>query len=269
MLPVMTGFGVASESAHHQIAFAISELRARNGHHRFEDLCRRYASSRISPNILPATGPVSSGGDQGRDFETFRTHDANQVSIVGACTLQRRDLPSKIKSDVEKIAAGEPVDVVYCFLGENMEVSQRHQLIQWAKVTYQVSLEIIDRNALAELISAPTLHWIAEEYLGVPSLQSTANILVTDRTPGTFGSIPRNSRPLIGRSTDLTLAQKWLVADADNVKTNMRCLVVTGSPGVGRLCLPLTWRTRSLMTFQTDKSSLRLPNREVKPLNLL
>jgi hypothetical protein len=56
------------------IRFALDELSRENGHHAFEDLCRELAQARLVSNVLPATGPVAGGGDQGRDFETFRTY---------------------------------------------------------------------------------------------------------------------------------------------------------------------------------------------------
>jgi hypothetical protein len=55
------------------VRIALSLLSGDNGHHSFEHLCRQVAKRRIASNVLPATGPVSAGGDQGRDFETFRT----------------------------------------------------------------------------------------------------------------------------------------------------------------------------------------------------
>ena len=88
-----------------QISFALSELPSENGAHRFEDLCRHVARARLAANLLPATGPVGVGGDQGRDFETYRTYLAAQLGrhggfvarvpeggIAFACTLQQDGL---------------------------------------------------------------------------------------------------------------------------------------------------------------------------------
>ncbi|MGH8885412.1 MAG: hypothetical protein ACRDYX_09615 [Egibacteraceae bacterium] len=87
-------------------------MRARNQHHRFEHLCRALACQRIMPNILPATGPVSAGGDQGRDFERFLTYLRGQVrdlgvflgiadgdTVVFCCSLQVDDVPRKIRTE--------------------------------------------------------------------------------------------------------------------------------------------------------------------------
>jgi hypothetical protein len=115
-----------SPSARHLIRTALHDLRARNGQHTFEDLCRDYARRTITPYILPATGPVGAGGDQGRDFETFRSYVAEteldafprvraDCVIAFACTIQASDLKRKIQSDIRKIVSGEPVDGIRVF----------------------------------------------------------------------------------------------------------------------------------------------------------
>jgi hypothetical protein len=59
--------------AERYIRFQLEHLTARNEHHTFEEICYRIAKRRMSSNLLPATGPVSAGGDQGRDAETYYT----------------------------------------------------------------------------------------------------------------------------------------------------------------------------------------------------
>ena len=84
------------------LRFHISELGERNAHHDFEHMCREIAKRRVASNVLPATGPVSRGGDQGRDFETFSSYLAGQTfpvsafaarastdTVVFVCTLQQ------------------------------------------------------------------------------------------------------------------------------------------------------------------------------------
>ena len=71
----------------HQIKFALSELGSQNAHHEFEHLCRQWAKKRICANILPSTGPVSAGGDQGSDFETFRSHVAATFGVESAVSI--------------------------------------------------------------------------------------------------------------------------------------------------------------------------------------
>ncbi|PCI11641.1 hypothetical protein COB72_00385 [bacterium] len=166
-----------------QIRFAIEQLSARSGHHEFESLCRHIARRTICTNILPATGPVSAGGDQGRDFETFRTYlrdtDLRDSTFIGmasegavtfACTIQRKNLAQKIKSDVKTIlGSGITPDSIYMFLSQGMPVARRHELQTWASDTHQMKLEILDGEAIAEILCDPELFWIAEQYLAVPT----------------------------------------------------------------------------------------------------
>jgi hypothetical protein len=61
------------------IRVVLSLLSGENGHHTFEHVCREVAKRRVVSNVLPATGPVSAGGDHGRDFETFRTYLVDEL----------------------------------------------------------------------------------------------------------------------------------------------------------------------------------------------
>lgn len=83
------------------IQYRLNELSSRNEHHRFEEIATRIARKRISANLMIATGPVSAGGDQGRDAETFTTRipdelpyaagfsaSASTAPVVLACTVQ-------------------------------------------------------------------------------------------------------------------------------------------------------------------------------------
>ncbi|MET7717426.1 hypothetical protein [Streptomyces sp. NPDC005407] len=165
------------------LRFALSELGSQNAHHEFEHLCRHIAKKRIASNVLPATGPVASGGDQGRDFETFHTYLREQLpfstgflaravddTVVFACTLQEDGLASKIRSDVDAICSqGTPVDRVVVFAAHNVPVAKRHQLKDQARGDHAVALEILDGEAIAELLADQELFWIAEEYLHLPS----------------------------------------------------------------------------------------------------
>ena len=166
-----------------QVAFGLEQLGVRNAHHEFEHMCRHFARARICSNILPATGPVSAGGDQGRDFETFRSYLASSSlgsssfisrvtdkPLAFACTLQRNSLESKIKSDVSTIlASGTPVVGIHYFCGTALVASKRHELQEWARSTYSVELEIYDARALSENLSSSDTFWIAARYLGIPS----------------------------------------------------------------------------------------------------
>lgn len=167
-----------------QIRFQLERLSARNAHHEFEHLCRHLARARIAANILPATGPVSAGGDQGRDFETFRSYLAKSPladrSFVGAatgeviafaCTTEnQKRLVAKIRDDVKTIcSSGEKVDAVYAFCTADLPVAKRHEQIEWARNSYDVRLAIIDGNAISESLTDRDVFWIAERYLEIPA----------------------------------------------------------------------------------------------------
>jgi tetratricopeptide (TPR) repeat protein len=165
------------------IRFGLNDLSARNGHHGFEELCRALAAQRIASNIQPATGPVSGGGDQGRDFQTFVSHIAAELGPHGGfaalvskgpiaflCTLQADGLPSKIRSDLKKIAVGGPaVDTAYAMLAADLPAASAAKLKREAKAEYGIALEILDGQALAELLSDHDTFWIAARWLAIPA----------------------------------------------------------------------------------------------------
>jgi len=164
------------------IRFQLSELRARNDHHGFEHLCRKLAQLRIASNIIPATGPVGAGGDQGLDFETFRSHLARETpprsvfrglvsnhDLAFICTLQAGNIQKKIESDLKTIAKSKykPAEV-YAFSEANVAVGLRHRLQARAKDIYGFELQIWDGEAIAEHLADPDAFWIATTYLTIP-----------------------------------------------------------------------------------------------------
>lgn len=164
-----------------QIRFALSQLRTRNGHHEFEELSRYLARQTIVPNILPATGPVAAGGDQGRDFETFRSFVeghltsgfvgvAESRAVAFTCTLQASDVAGKIRDDVAAIAgSGTSVGRVFAFIEADFTVGARHSLQDDIHQAHGIELEVIDGTAIAELLAEPKEFWIAERFLNVPA----------------------------------------------------------------------------------------------------
>ena len=126
------------------VRYSLSQLRNRNEHHRFEHLCEALARQRITPNILVASGPVSSGGDQGRDFETFRGYTHGHLrdlgveigvrdsdTIVFCCTVGQDNVPKKIENDFEKLTSRGPnVDVVVYFCEQDVSAAIRHKLVE-------------------------------------------------------------------------------------------------------------------------------------------
>lgn len=172
----------SAEQLRRLIKFSLQDLGGQNGHHEFEHMCRAISTRRIASNIVPATGPVSAGGDQGRDFETFRTYLATGLNgtsgflalassdvLTFACTLQKDSLSTKIKEDAESICTqGTHVDAIYYFATGSLPVAARHRLKDEAERDYQVKLEILDGEAVAGFLADPDLYWIANEYLHLP-----------------------------------------------------------------------------------------------------
>lgn len=166
-----------------QIRFAIEDqLSAHNAHHAFEHLCRHFARLRICSNILPATGPVAAAGDQGRDFESFRTYIRNsdltcssfvglvsEGPVVFGCSLQKKNIERKIKDDISLITgSGQYVDSIHMFWACDIPVGRRHELQAWARKHHDVHLELYDAQALSELLCNHEIFWIAEQYLSIP-----------------------------------------------------------------------------------------------------
>ncbi|MBR1281352.1 hypothetical protein JQ597_04790 [Bradyrhizobium sp. AUGA SZCCT0177] len=164
------------------VRYQLSQLSARNAHHEFENLAFELARVRVVPNLLPATGPVQSGGDQGRDFESYRTYlagsslgsstfvtNASAHLIVGACSLQKK-ISEKIKGDLKTIfGAGPRPDHVAYFCEADVPVAKRHELQEFCRESYGASLEIFDGQALADLLAERDTFWIAEQFLSVPA----------------------------------------------------------------------------------------------------
>ncbi len=164
-----------------EIRFQLEQLSARNAHHDFETICRRHARERICDRVIPATGPVADGGDQGRDFETFRSYKvptgttvfagsdlAGTKDFVFACTVQKKQLGQKIKSDIATILSGvEKPDRVYFYSVQDIPVAHRHKLQKWAKENYDIGLDILDGQAISEELATARLFWIAVDHLNI------------------------------------------------------------------------------------------------------
>lgn len=163
------------------IRFQLDQLSVRNAHHEFEHMCRHLVRARICSNILPATGPVAAGGDQGRDFESYEAQVQDPLgtsSFVGlmsdrrlafACTLQKAGIDSKIKRNVSDImGSGQAVNGIYFLCSTDIPVSRRHALRDWARSEHSVALEIHDGQWIAQELCQKDVFGIAQEYLGVP-----------------------------------------------------------------------------------------------------
>ncbi|WP_158207824.1 hypothetical protein [Clavibacter michiganensis] len=166
------------------IGFRLESMGLRNEHHAFEDIATRIARKRISANIMVANGPVSAGGDQQRDAESYVTHipaelpraagfsaSTLQEAVVIACTVQRTDLKSKVLKDLKGICAttASPVGLITFFSVTSIPESITHELQQIARDVYAVTLNVLSGNKIATMLAEPDLVWIAQHYLDVPS----------------------------------------------------------------------------------------------------
>jgi hypothetical protein len=166
-----------------QIRFYLESLGESNAHHPFEQLCLGLTRRRIASNVMPATGPVAAGGDDGRDGESYWSSLASELpdtslftalatheNVVIAVTTQRNDIPSKIRNDLAKICTDSaPVDRVIYFTVTPVVISKRHELQKLARDTYSVALDIWDAQAIADELAAHDLFYLAVDYLHLPS----------------------------------------------------------------------------------------------------
>ncbi|MFD6211822.1 hypothetical protein, partial [Nocardia salmonicida] len=166
------------------IQFKLHEMSSRNEHHKFEEIATRIARRRISSNVLIATGPVSSGGDQQRDAETYTTRipdelphsagfaaSASTTSIVVACTVQNEKLKQKVLADLAGICAedADPVQHVAFFSVHSISEGHTHSLQKTARETYSVTLDVFCGADIATLLAEADLVWVARHYLDLPS----------------------------------------------------------------------------------------------------
>ncbi len=127
------------------INFQLAMLSDRNDHHEFEKIATRIARRRISANILIANGPVSAGGDQQRDAESYTTYipdelphsagfaaAASRSPVVVACTVQKSSLKAKVLADVAGICAmsAAPVGHIVVFSAISIPEATVHGLQQ-------------------------------------------------------------------------------------------------------------------------------------------
>jgi hypothetical protein len=174
---------ITSEEAAKLIRFALSELSAENAHHDFEHLCRHLTRRKICPNIIPSTGPVSGGGDQGADFETYKVvpsgaYDVHTTDFFAravhekwlfACSLEE-NYKKKVKEDLSAAKDfGERVDRLVFFHHRSIKTSDRNKLKKEAKQNYGMELEIFDGPAIGEMLADQQTSWIAKRYLSIPS----------------------------------------------------------------------------------------------------
>lgn len=186
--------GAGSETEKY-IHFRLTHLGDLNEHHTFEEICFQIALRRISSNVMRASGPVSAGGDQGRDAESYYTAlprelpgaggfigRATTEPLVIACTIKKDRLKAKIKGDLDSICgSGEPVERVAFFSAHTVPAAHRHELQEHARTTHAVSLEIFDGVQISHMLAEGDLFWVAQRYLDLPS--NLAPVVVDEPQP--------------------------------------------------------------------------------------
>lgn len=174
---------VNAVEAEKYILFQMDQLGAGNAHHAFEELCTRVAQRRVSSNILLVTGPVSAGGDQARDAESYFTRLPAEIpgatGFIGAaatypvgvaCTVQKSKLEAKFKADLKTICEkGQPVAHVAFFCVQPVSAAKQHAWQEHAQNIYGVTADVFDGPKLAMLLAQRDLVWVAEEYLQLPA----------------------------------------------------------------------------------------------------
>ena len=130
--------GAAPNEASQYLLFALLQLAGENGHHKFEQLCFQLARRRIYPNVIPATGPVGAGGDQGADFESYEVsatyfpwprgrsslRERHAKKVLFACSLEQ-NVPKKIKEDLTAASQfHEKVDKLVFFSSRDVPVGK-------------------------------------------------------------------------------------------------------------------------------------------------
>ena len=168
----------------HFIRFRLSLLSEQNEHHTFEEIATRIARRRVSANILVANGPVSAGGDQQRDAESYTTYipeelphsagfsaSASRRPVVLACTVQTTGLKAKILADVGGICATEADEVSHIafFSVASVPEAITHALKKVVRDEHGVTLDVFSGKKLAVLLAEPDLVWVARHYLNVPA----------------------------------------------------------------------------------------------------
>ncbi|MEU9159915.1 tetratricopeptide repeat protein [Streptomyces sp. NPDC048424] len=231
------------------IRFALHSLGEGNAHHEFERLCLDVARRRIVSNLVPATGPVSSGGDQGRDGESFWTDLAGTPSpfsafarlasgetVVLACTIQKDRIADKISGDLASICGrGSRVDRVLYFTVAPVPVGKRHALQHEARETHRVKLEVFDAVALTQFLTDPDLSFLAERYLDLPALPGVSDASVGDLSV----AVPEDSveHRIRGRETLLATLEEQVTSSGGR-------LVLCGVGGSGKSTVALALARR-------------------------
>ena len=236
-----------------RIRFALANLSASNGQFVFERVCLELARVTVSPSVMPATGPVSAGGDQGRDFETFpsrvpgragpeavRAGIGRDDEVTFACTLQKQGISAKVAADVERVlGSGRRPDWIVVFCEVNVPVAKRHAIQDRLAQSRGARVVIFDGDTIADLLAfhADALAGVTLELLqvAVPAGRVVPHVL------------PRNPQRFVNRRTEMGRLDE--LADAAVSGSGPRIAVLAGMHGVGKSATAARWAHRNRHRF--------------------
>lgn len=232
-----------------ELRYALQQLRMRNGHFSFEQICLALARTTIAPNFRFPPGPVSAGGDRGRDFDTFPSFITEIGSLgaglryrpedaaVGVCTLQQRGVRSKVLGDIRKVfegtAEGLPAPaLVLGYCEADMSTGARSKLEADAKIEFNAELKIFDGTTIAELL------WLHRQKLEGEILQHLG--VVFGRAEATVPRrLPRSPQNFVNRADELADMQEVLVSPESSPTSSV--VVLAGLRGVGKSAVAAHW----------------------------
>ena len=106
-------------------------------------------------------------------------------------------MKAKIESDAETASKTQPaVRRIYFYTTQDIKVRTQQELEEWALKTLGVELTILDGQQVTKDLAEPMMHWIAEDFLGVPSLGLDTELIDVDlETAGDCCLVLRHHRP--------------------------------------------------------------------------
>ncbi len=231
-----------------QIRQELTHLGARDGAIDFQRLCFDLACVTVSSNFKYPTGPVGAGGDQGRDFETFWSAEAQVLpdgvelgikrghKVVGLCTLQKDNLPSKICADAQRACEGhERVDRLLAYTERDIPQGRQEKIrrtLAAEPFCLTVPIDFFGGEEISRLLARnrTSLEWPLLQVLGIGQDVGLA------RPPNTLPSVPSR---FVNRRGELARLDSALEAAGGNQGTVVA--VVSGMPGVGKSALASQW----------------------------
>jgi len=256
-----------------ELRFALKELRRRDGFVDFQDLCLALARVTVCSSFRKTTGPVSAGGDGGRDFDSFVSFEAELGELaaatkfrpgdtaVGMCTLQQDKIGNKILADVEKVAKGvkegmtaPALVVAYCEV--DVTTAERNKVEAQAQRKHGLELNVFGGSVIADLLweNREKLESAIKQYLRVSADRPQR---VAPRR------LPRSPQKFVNRARELATMNAELASAATRPTTSI--VVLAGLPGVGKSAIAAHWANTVREQFPDGDLYLDLASRPDQP----